>query len=88
MVTKVFWQTLSNIIGWMYFTAWSLSFYPQAILNYQTKSVAGFSTEFALMNPSGFFFYSLYSVGGSVDPFLGTGDVRSIKLTNDLGTYQ
>jgi hypothetical protein len=43
--------------------------------------VAGFSTEFALMNPSGFFFYSLYSVGGSVDPFLGTGDVSSLFLT-------
>ena len=38
-------------------------------------SVAGFSVEFALMNPSGFFFYSVYSVAGSVDPFLGTGAV-------------
>ena len=38
-------------------------------------SVAGFSVEFALMNPSGFFFYSVYSVAGSVDPYLGTGTV-------------
>ena len=43
----------------MYFFAWSASFYPQAILNYNTKSVAGFSLEFATMNPCGFFFYSL-----------------------------
>jgi len=74
------WQIISETIGWMYFVAWSLSFYPQAILNYQTKSVAGFSLEFALLNPSGFFFYATYSVAGSVDPYLGTGTV----LTNDL----
>lgn len=60
--------------------AWSLSFYPQAIMNYQKKSVAGFSLEFALLNPSGFFFYATYSVAGSVDPFLGTGTVKM----NDL----
>lgn len=32
------------------------------------------------MNPNGFFYYSVYSVGGSVDPYLGTGAI----LTNDL----
>ena len=41
------------------------------------KSVAGFSLEFALLNPSGFFFYSVYSVGGRVDSELGTGDVSA-----------
>ena len=43
-------------------------------------SVAGFSLEFALLNPSGFFFYSTYSVAGSVDPYIGTGTVK----LNDL----
>jgi hypothetical protein len=38
-------------------------------------SVAGFSLEYAFMNPSGYFFYSFYSVGGRIDPFLGTGEV-------------
>lgn len=56
--------------------AWSVSFFPQAIENYNRKSVAGFSTEFAMLNPSGFFFYTLYSVGGSIDPTLGTGPVK------------
>jgi len=40
-----------------------------------TTSVGGFSLEFALLNPSGFFFYSVYSVGGRVNPNLGTGEV-------------
>ena len=44
-------------------------------------SVAGFSLEFALLNPSGFYFYSVYSVGGRVDPNLGTGEVSSAAKT-------
>lgn len=40
-------------------------------------SVAGFSLEYACLNPSGYFFYSVYSVGGSIDPFLGTGEVSA-----------
>ena len=34
--------------------------------------------EFALLNPSGFFFYSVYSVGGRVNHTLGTGEVSEI----------
>ncbi|KNC76860.1 hypothetical protein SARC_10667 [Sphaeroforma arctica JP610] len=41
-VVKHSWvQTISTIIGWLYFTAWSVSFYPQCIENYQLQSVAG-----------------------------------------------
>ena len=69
------------MVGWAYLTAWSVSFFPQAIENYYRKSVAGFSIEFALLNPSGFFFYMFYSVGGRIDSKLGTGEVR----WNDLG---
>ena len=75
MVSEQTWRDLSTTIGWIYFFAWSASFYPQAWENYKRKSVAGFSLEFALLNPSGFFFYSVYSVAGFIDPFLGTGDV-------------
>ena len=56
--------------------AWTISFYPQSILNWQRKSVAGFSLEFAILNVFGFFFYSLYSVGGFIYPHLGTGVVE------------
>ena len=65
----------SDIIGWMYFFAWSASFYPQSIENYKKKNVGGFSLEFALLNPSGFFFYATYSVAGRVNSGLGTGTV-------------
>jgi cystinosin len=74
------WRIASIIVGWMYFWCWSLSFFPQAIENYNRKSVAGFSIEFALLNPSGFFFYLFYSTGGRVDDMLGTGSIR----INDL----
>ena len=70
------WKDISFTIGWIYLVAWSFSFFPQAIENYQRKSVAGFSIEFALLNPSGFFFYVFYSTGGTVDKYLGTGEVR------------
>lgn len=73
-------KIFSAIIGWIYFFAWSFSFYPQAILNWKKKSVAGFSLEFALLNVSGFFFYSLYSIGGFVYNGLGTGTIEP----NDL----
>ena len=36
--------------------------------------------EFATLNPQGFFFYSLYTVAGYLDPDIGAGSVA----TNDL----
>lgn len=30
-------NVLISIIGWIYFFAWSISFYPQVILNFKTK---------------------------------------------------
>jgi hypothetical protein len=38
----------------VYFCAWSISFYPQAILNYRRKSVVGLSLDFQLLNLLGF----------------------------------
>ncbi len=43
-------------------------------------STEGFSVEFATLNPQGFFFYSLYTVAGYLDPTIGAGSVA----TNDL----
>uniref|UniRef100_A0A7S3A1P0 Cystinosin n=1 Tax=Rhodosorus marinus TaxID=101924 RepID=A0A7S3A1P0_9RHOD len=47
--------------GWIYFFAWSLSFYPQCILNYRKKSVRGLSLDYVLLNVTGFFCYSLFT---------------------------
>ncbi|CDH52525.1 lysosomal cystine transporter family [Lichtheimia corymbifera JMRC:FSU:9682] len=56
------WQLISDIIGWVYFLAWSISFYPQAILNYRRKSVQGLSMDFLYFNVLGFFCYSVFNL--------------------------
>jgi hypothetical protein len=38
----------------VYFCFWSISFYPQAYLNYRRKSVVGLSLDFQLLNLLGF----------------------------------
>jgi hypothetical protein len=53
---------VSAILGWTYFAAWSVSFYPQAILNCARRSVAGYSYDFALLNVIGYLCYSTYNV--------------------------
>ena len=55
-------RILDLTFGWISFVLWSLSFYPQAFQNYWTKSVAGFSVEFAMLNPVGFYFYTIYNL--------------------------
>ncbi|GAM22479.1 hypothetical protein SAMD00019534_056540 [Acytostelium subglobosum LB1] len=52
---------LSAIIGWAYFVCWSLSFYPQVILNYKRKSVIGLSFDYLLFNITGYICYSIYN---------------------------
>lgn len=80
-------KVISLIVGWVYFVAWSFSFYPQSFLNWRKKSVAGFSLEFALLNVSGFYFYSLYSVGGFVYSDLQTGTVEINDLVFALHAF-
>ena len=58
---------LGEIFGWISFVLWSLSFYPQMIQNYKTKSVAGFSVEFAMLNPAGFYLYTVYNMQGRLN---------------------
>lgn len=50
-----------SIVGWMYFVAWSASFYFQVILNYQRKSVIGLNFDFLALNLLGFSCYSIYN---------------------------
>lgn len=65
----------STLCGIIYSMCWNLSFYPQLYELYRLKSVAGFSLEFALLNPSGYFFYTIYTTTGFIDPTLGSGHV-------------
>ena len=65
------WNILSSIFGWAYFFVWSLSFYPQVWVNYDLQSTEGLSIEFALLNPSGYFFYTIYCLQGTIDSRIG-----------------
>lgn len=51
------------VIGWIYFAAWSISFYPQVILNFKRKSVVGLNFDFLAYNILGFTAYGLYNIG-------------------------
>jgi len=58
-----FWYPhFSSIIGYTYFTAWSISFYPQLLLNFRKKNTKGLSVDFCYMNVLGFLCYAIFNV--------------------------
>ncbi|KAI6376703.1 hypothetical protein MCOR25_002668 [Pyricularia grisea] len=61
---------ISWLFGWIYFTCWSLSFYPQAILNNQRKSTTGTTIDFPLSNCLGFFSYFIYNLAFCYSPII------------------
>jgi len=56
-------DVFSQVIGWVYFVAWSISFYPQIWENWKRKSVIGLSFDFLGLNIVGFSLYSLFNIG-------------------------
>ncbi|XP_050293073.1 cystinosin homolog [Anthonomus grandis grandis] len=56
-------DTLSTVIGWIYFAAWSISFYPQVYINWKRKSVIGLNFDFLSLNIVGFLLYSVFNLG-------------------------
>ncbi|XP_077518189.1 uncharacterized protein LOC144128569 [Amblyomma americanum] len=68
-VFKVAWlETLSDVVGWIYFVAWSISFYPQIYLNWKLKCVEGLSFDFVGLNLTGFLAYSFFNLGVFFSP--------------------
>ncbi|KAK6617603.1 hypothetical protein RUM44_005191 [Polyplax serrata] len=57
------WILVSDIMGWIYFAAWSISFYPQIYENWQRKSVVGLNFDFLALNFIGFLLYSAFNIG-------------------------
>lgn len=55
------WDRVSAVIGWVYFWAWSVSFYPQVYLNYVRKSVVGLSFDYSVYNILGFACYTVFN---------------------------
>ncbi|KAI0434632.1 PQ loop repeat-domain-containing protein [Xylaria sp. FL1042] len=56
-----FLEFLSALFGWVYTICWSLSFYPQAILNFRKKSTGGTTVDFPFLNVLGFACYWIYT---------------------------
>ncbi|XP_006761551.2 PREDICTED: cystinosin isoform X1 [Myotis davidii] len=56
-------SVINQVVGWIYFAAWSISFYPQVIMNWRRKSVVGLSFDFVTLNLTGFVAYSVFNVG-------------------------
>lgn len=54
---------VSAAVGWIYFLAWSISFYPQIYSNYKRKSVVGLNFDFLSLNIVGFIMYALFNCG-------------------------
>lgn len=52
-----FLNILSGLFGWVYTLCWSLSFYPQPILNHRRRSTSGTTIDFPLINCLGFLAY-------------------------------
>ncbi|ORX36797.1 putative L-cystine transporter [Kockovaella imperatae] len=61
-------DAIVSLTGVLYFSAWSLSFYPQVILNYRRKQTSGLSPDFAYINPLGHLALTVWSWGMYFNP--------------------
>ncbi|KAF2270902.1 hypothetical protein CC78DRAFT_450240 [Lojkania enalia] len=55
----LFAKAISRVLGWIYFLAWSGSFYPQPILNWRRKATLGLAIDFPTINVLGFVCYTV-----------------------------
>lgn len=52
---------LSSILGYTYFVAWSISWYPQLILNMKRRTTEGLSVDLVTLNVLGFAAYATFN---------------------------
>ncbi|GBG67483.1 hypothetical protein CBR_g618 [Chara braunii] len=67
LVVDAQWQSpllyfLYNNLGWLAFTVWSISFYPQVLLNYRRKSVEGLNFDFVIFNLTKHSTYCIFNI--------------------------
>ncbi|DAZ92457.1 TPA: hypothetical protein N0F65_000241 [Lagenidium giganteum] len=74
------WNRVSSVIGWVYFTCWSLSDYPQVLLNYSRKSTVGLAVDYAALNFVGCTCYIVYNTA-----FYWSTSVRDQYMRRDAG---
>ncbi|KAI4387721.1 hypothetical protein MLD38_000131 [Melastoma candidum] len=54
-------EVLYQVLGWTAFVSWSISFYPQVILNFRRKSVVGLNFDFVVLNLTKHSSYLIYN---------------------------
>ncbi|KAG4940537.1 Cystinosin [Glycine soja] len=54
-------QVTYEALGWFAFVSWSISFYPQVILNFRRKSVVGLNFDFVVLNLTKHSSYLIYN---------------------------
>ncbi|MFS7970400.1 putative lysosomal cystine transporter [Helianthus anomalus] len=54
-------EVISSVFGWIAFCSWSISFYPQVILNFKRKSVVGLNFDFVVLNLTKHSSYLIYN---------------------------
>eukprot|EP00062_Callorhinchus_milii_P015603 gi/632966018/ref/XP_007899186.1/ PREDICTED: cystinosin [Callorhinchus milii] len=54
---------INQVIGWIYFLAWSISFYPQIFENWKRKSVVGLNFDYLALNLMGHTAYGVFNIG-------------------------
>lgn len=64
-------RIFSSILGWTYFFSWTLSFYPQLILNWARKNTLGMKSDKLVYDIIGFSCLSIYTLA-----FYGVPSVR------------
>lgn len=72
---------VSAAVGWIYFLAWSISFYPQIYSNYKRKSVVGLNFDYLSLNILGFVMYALFNCGLYWIPEIEV--IRSLDIPSD-----
>eukprot|EP01084_Bolivina_argentea_P128934 227817_1 len=77
-------NVICDILGWLYFTVWAISLYPQVILNYRRKCVIGLSFDYkAIYNLTGNLFYTIYTISTFIH-HKGTSDKDNPIEINDI----
>ncbi|KAL5793312.1 hypothetical protein ACOSP7_001906 [Xanthoceras sorbifolium] len=51
-----------EVFGWISFASWSVSFYPQVILNFRRKCVVGLNFDFVVLNLTKHSSYMIYNI--------------------------
>mmetsp|Transcript_3988 Transcript_3988/g.7667 ORF Transcript_3988/g.7667 Transcript_3988/m.7667 type:complete len:449 (-) Transcript_3988:65-1411(-) len=76
----------SAAVGYIYFLAWSVSFYPQVLANCRRRATVGLSVDFCLLNVLGFACYTAYTVALYSSPSIRQAYRERQQPTNTTNT--